>query len=296
MRGKKFYVEYLSAWWSVCRIREESDRQRIREFLAPIVERARDSAYHNLGVSSDEEFKQDIISYLNACVLHGELGFDTVDYRREVARIVPRALSEKHLAQRGIDNTMGIVYRLRQLGHDGGPSMCEIWQRPGCVTRTHPDLTKLDLANPFHWMGVYDMTHEIFYLTGFGDTRMQCVADKDLAYIRRMHAALIPRFIEKNNADATAELVMDLNYLRMTDLPEYAVGRAYLLDHQNEDGSWGDRDHIQRIAGPALRVNPTYLVDVGQHLHTTSVTLEALCYPFYAQSTSTRHREPASRG
>ncbi len=286
MKGKKFYVEYLSGWWSICQVSTEEDRRSIRELLAPIVARNDGAAYHNLADSTDDEFKQDAISYLNACVLLRELGFDTTAYLREIDRVRDRMLSPKHLKSRGIDNTMGIVYRLRQLGRPGGPGFCELWQRPGCVTRLHPDLTQLDLDNPFQRTYVYDMTHEIFYLTEFGNTPMQCVSAKDLEYIRRMHEALIPIFVEKRNADAVAELVMDLNYLHRTDLPVYAEGRRFLLGHQNEDGSWGDRAIIDGITKYSLRANPKYLVDVGQYLHTTSVALEALCYPYYPPRSS----------
>ncbi len=295
MKGKKFYVEYLSAWWDLYQISDERDRRAIRVLLAPIVARTESEAYHNLAASSDEEFKQDVISYLNACVLYGEFGFDTTRYRREIDRIVPRILSPAHLDQRGIDNTMAIVYRLRQLGHGGGPSYCELFGRPGCVVRVHPNLTQLDLDNPLARQPVYDMTHEIFYLTEFGRTPLQCASEKDLRYVRRMHAALIPIFIQKKDLDALAELLMDLNYLKMTDLPEYSTGRAFLLAHQNEDGSWGDREHIGNMAKVILQVNPKYLVDVGQYLHTTGVTLSALCYPLEASATRPATRPSAVR-
>jgi len=295
MKGKKFYVEYLSAWREICLVGGESERRVIRAFLAPIVARTDTDAYHNLADSSDEEFKQDVISYLNACVLHGEFGFDTTRYRREIARIVPRILAPAHLDRRGIDNTMAIVYRLRQLGYEGGPGYCELFRRPGCVVRMHPDLTQLDLDNPLAKQPVYDMTHEIFYLTEFGRTPLQCASEKDLRYVRRMHASLIPIFIRKRDIDAMAELVMDLNYLKMADLPEYATACEFLVTHQNEDGSWGDREHIGNMAKAILQVNPNYLLDVGQYLHTTGVTLSALCYPLYASAAGPATRPSAVR-
>lgn len=279
MKGKKFYVEYLTAWSDIDQLSDEDGRKAIRSLLAPIVARTDGDAYHNLAGSSDQEFKEDVISYLNACVLCSGLGFDTTRYRREIDRIVPRILSPTHLESRGIDNTMGIVYRLRQLGHEGGPSYRELFDRKGCVVRIHPDLTKLNLDDPLGRQPVYDMTHEIFYLSEFGRTPLQCVSEKDLRYVRKIHAALIPIFIQKKDLDALAELVIDLNYLKMTDLPEYATGYRFLLEHQNDDGSWGDREHIGNMAKVILKANPKYLVDVGQYLHTTEVTLDGLSYP-----------------
>jgi hypothetical protein len=258
MKGKKFYVEYLTAWSDIYHISDEKGRQAIRSFLGPIVARTGNDEYHNLARSSDEEFKQDVISYLNACILESGFGFDTTRYRREIDRIVPRILSPAHLERRGIDNTMAIVYRLRQLGHEGGPSYRELYGRPRCVVRMHPDLTRLDLDNPLAKQPVYDMTHEIFYLTEFGRTELQCASEKDLQYVRRIHAALIPIFIQKKDLDALAELIIDLNYLRMSDLPEYAVGYEFLVRHQNGDGSWGDPAYIAGLAKVILQVNPRY--------------------------------------
>jgi hypothetical protein len=279
MKGKKFFVEYLNGWWDLYQIGSREERAAIRELLEPIVERSRSEEYHDLARSDDREFKQDIISYLSACVLQSQFGFDTADYRKHIQEIIPRAVSPEHLRTRGIDNTMALFYRLRQLGHEGGPNFCELWQRPGAVTREHPDLAALDQRQFWNWFRVYRMTHEIFYLTQFGHVPMQCVSDGDLEYIRGMHSALIPIFMGHSNVDAVAELIIDLNYLDMTDLPEYAIGRRFLFDSQNEDGSWGDHDHIARHVALHFRSNPDYLPKVGQYLHTTSVTLSALCHP-----------------
>jgi hypothetical protein len=279
MKGNKFYVEYLNAWAEIQLLSSDEERAAIRQLLEPVVARTDSGAYHNLATCSDEEFKQDIISYLSACLLHRDFGFETAEYLRHVEEIVPRILAPEHLRMRGVDNTMALVYRLRQLGFEGGPAMCQIWRRPGSVTYGHVDLTKLDLRTVPGWLRVYDMTHEIFYLTEFGGKPMQCVGEGDLQYIRGMHAELIPIFIDHRNLDLLAELLMDLNYLKMTELPAYSAGRSFLLENQNEDGSWGDHEMIARNVQAHHAVNPKYLPKVGQYLHTTRVALAALCYP-----------------
>ena len=146
MKGKKFYVEYLNGWYDLYQLGDPATQKAIHAFLVPIVERTHTPAYHNLETSPDDEFKQDIISYLSACVLHEQLGFDAGDYREQVRRIVPRVLSDKHLKTRGIDNTMGILYRLRQLGYKPQINYRVLWDRDGCVAREHMDLGHLDLS------------------------------------------------------------------------------------------------------------------------------------------------------
>lgn len=283
MKGVKFYVEYLNAWRNIHELSDEAGRNSIRDFLEPVAARTDKAAFHKLARVPDDRFDQDIISYLNACVLHKYFGFDTTRFDREIEDTVPRILSSEHLARRGVDNTMALVYRLRQLGYSGGPSFCEIWNRPNCVTRLHPALAQRNFKNYHGRYPVYAMTHEIFYLTEYGQTPMQCVGEQDLVYIRRMHSRLIPLFIDLKDHDAVAELVMCLNYLQFTDLPEYIVGYRHLLDHQNDDGSWGDEMHIAENSRDLLKANPRYLLDVGQYLHTTQVTLDALCYPWYGK-------------
>jgi hypothetical protein len=291
MKGKKFYVEFLNAWWDLYRVSEPGEQARIHEFLGPIVARTSSPAYHNLSTSSAEEFRQDIISYLSACVLHEQLGFDTIAYREQIKRIVPRTLSPEHLNMRGVDNTMAIVYRLRQLGYDSKMDYRMLWNRPGCVGREHPDLAARDLSRSAGWEVVYDLTHEVFYLTEFGATSMQCASPRDLEYIRQIHASLIPIGMRLNNVDMVSELVMDLNYLRMTDLPEYRAARQYMLEQQNADGSWGDAQHIAEHVRLNFSWNPDYLPKVGQYLHTTEVTLEALLYPQEIKPVSQPSRE-----
>jgi hypothetical protein len=74
---------------------------------------------------------------------------------------------------------------------------------------------------------------------------------------------------------------MCLDYLHWNDMPEYARARDYLLAHQNADGSWGSQQQMGLNVRLLLYTNPKYQVDVGQYQHTTQVTLEALCYPYY---------------
>ncbi len=93
--------------------------------------------------------------------------------------------------------------------------------------------------------------------------------------------------------DALAELIMDLNYLHLTELPEYAAGYRHLLSHQNENGSWGDPEHIAMLVKVILQVNPKYLPEVGQYLHTTEVTLNALTYP--CRTTDRKSGLPATK-
>jgi hypothetical protein len=279
MKGKKFYVEYLWAWEALYQGAAPAGQAAIREFLAPIVERSTSAAYHNLDACPDTEFKEEIISYLSACVLQAKLGFETAPYRERVRALLPRILSRDHLAVRGVDNSMAIAHRLRQLGFDPGVGVCQLWARADCLSRTHPDVSRLALPHGAGWPLVYKLTHEVFFLTDFGRTPIQCAGAADLEYLRDIHAAMVPIGIAERNVDLLAELIMVLNYLDMTDLPQYGQARQFVLHQQNGDGSWGDPGFVARRVAARHGTNPNYLPSVGQHLHTTLVALQALLDP-----------------
>jgi len=293
MKGKKYFVEYLNAYLVFYRRADESERQAIRQWLSPLVAVTQTDAYHDLARADWRRFKQDVISYLNACRILELFGFDTERYRREIRKILPRILSPEHLRRRGIDNTMAITFQLDRLGFGGGPDLCELYQRDGCVVRTHPDLTRLNLDDPMQRTRIYDLTHEIFFLTGHGARPIQCANQADLRYIRRIHARLIPMLIAKQNPDLVGELLMDLNYLNMRDLAAYGQAYRYLLSCQNADGSWCHQDFVRYVRSV---MRPGYLIDVGQYLHTTQVVLRGLSGVFDRPASTQPSLRPSDTG
>ena len=47
-----------------------------------------DPRYHNLADSSTKEFREDILSYLNACRILEDFGLDMTSYREEIEKIL----------------------------------------------------------------------------------------------------------------------------------------------------------------------------------------------------------------
>jgi len=120
---------------------------------------------------------------------------------------------------------------------------------------------------------VYHLTHEIFVPYGYGDNLdAEFFNEEDLKYLRWTLDRLTVHYIMQNDPDLTAELLLCIRYLKMTDLLVYREGLLYLLDSQNVDGSWGDYDR--------LRVKYNGYVEQGFYLHTTAVGLDALIIAF----------------
>jgi prenyltransferase beta subunit len=81
------------------------------------------------------------------------------------------------------------------------------------------------------------------------------------------------RYIDRNDPDILGELVSCMRFLRFVDVPVYGRGLAYLLDAQNEDGSWGSYPKAEVTHGSYVRQ--------GWLLHTTLVALDALTVAFH---------------
>ncbi|MDP8206725.1 MAG: hypothetical protein P9L92_08700 [Candidatus Electryonea clarkiae] len=274
MKGKTFFVCYLNAYLIMyTTTQSDSEKTIYKNKIADVLAPSQTPEYHNLGTSSPKEFRQDVISYLNACRLLGKFGFDTKSYKEEIEKIYDRIIDPAHLSRRGVDNTMALSYMLNTLGFEKPYSYCEIYQRPDCVLRSHPDYTNINLKDQMETTRAYDITHEIFYLTNFGANPLECADASDFEYAEETLSFLLTRAMEQDNPDIAAELCVCLDYLRMYENELYDECITYLLESQNEDGSWGDYDWAKEYV---KENRPEYIVEVGLNLHTVRVVLWAL--------------------
>lgn len=274
MKGKKHFVEYLNAYlflYQTAKTDKEKNyyKKKVKEIILPVYKKE----YHNLAEIPFKQFKEDIISYLNACRILDIFGFDTKLYKKEINKIIPLIINKEHLNQRGVDNNMTITFCLKELGFTGGYSYCECYQMPGCVLREHPNLCNINWDNPWEKTKIYDLTHEIFSLTNYGTTKIQCANENDIIYAKEIIPKLISMCIEKKDMDILAELIISLHYLGIKNIKEYDAGIDFLLNNQNSDGSWGNYEKVEEYV---KEFRPKYLVDVGQYLHTTEVVIGAL--------------------
>lgn len=282
MKGKKHFVEYISTYLELydrtSSVKEKNlYRKKVEEVIAPIYT----SEYHNLAEISFEEFKEDVISYINACVILEEFGFDTKMYIEEVKKVLPLITSKEHLDRRGVNNNMAITYCLNKLGFNGSYSYDELYNRRDCIVRTHPPFDSLDFDDPFQKNIIYDLTHEIFFLTNYGTTKTQCINKADMYYLKDLIPKLISKFIGRRDPDIVAELLVCLNYMEFKEVPQYGESIDYLLASQNPDGSWGNYTKEQKYVE---EFRPAFLIDVGQYLHSVEVVLWALdlCLNFHS--------------
>lgn len=266
MKGIKHFVESLDLLllardWPGDPQLSSLAQTRARQALAVTA----DPEYHRLDVVDDVRFRQDSMSYLRACWLAEQFGWDTADYRRKIQRVLPRI--HRHLPTRGIDQRMGFALLLRQLGFPQTETIASIW--PETLLARHAPLAwYLESGDR-----PYDLTHEIFAMSWRGARSVPFPSPADARYARGMVRELLQRCLASGNLDLAGELLVNLAELEDAGGDLARRTRAFLFAGQNPDGSFGVYDPT---AVRRAKRNPSYDVRIGGNLHTTMVVLWAL--------------------
>lgn len=262
IKGKKKLVELLDTYFCLYRTTECIEKRTYyREKVANATQVTYTPEYHDMDRIDDQQFNQDSTSYLRAYCIIDELGLDTTYYLKNIEKVLPRL--DSHLSQRGTNQKMAFVLYYKHLRFDINYTMEGLF--PHSVIRSAKSIDELSD------MEVYYITHEILFL--YDDDAMHILNNKDTEYLNEILPGLMEKHIEKNNVDLLAELIMVLTYLKYDHLDIYDIAIDFLLNSQNENGSFGDyeyeREHCEK---QGLVFDVDYLL----YLHTTEVSLIAL--------------------
>ena len=263
-KGKKHFVEALSAHSRLYRIAGDAERPALMSKMKRLTEVTSEAAYHDMATNSDEAFKQDSTSYLRAALLMERMGLDTARYREEIVRIHPRL--NAHMRKRGVHQQMVFAWYYRHFGLSEPFPLASAFAKGVIARRVAP--------NALEKREIYDLTHEIFGPYEYGD---RLDADpftlEEKRYLFETLPVLVDQRIAKGDPDLVAELVACLRELRFTGSPAYRRGIEYLLSAQRADGAWG---HYEQY-----RKNLRDLVEPAYVLHTTMVAIDALTLAFH---------------
>ncbi len=266
LKGKKKLTEQMDGYVRLWKVASADQTGSILARVRTIARITDDPGYHDLAVISDDELREDSTSYLRTALLMDQLGLDTTRYREEIARAKPRL--DAHLRSRGAHQRLAFHWYYRHFGLEE-PFPLGGALEDGFVAR-RPDPGTIDTRD------AYRLTHEVFVPYQFGDLLDQVRPfDADTVhYLAGALAVLARRAVEAGDADLLAELLSCLRYLRQVEDPAYRDGLAFLLDHQHDDGSWGDLAEARRIFGEHAAE--------GRILHSTTVAIEALTVAFHS--------------
>lgn len=267
IKGKKKLGEILHCYvrlWTLAKT--DAERAALKAKMADAVRVADDPAFHDVATVDEATLREDATSYLRIPYLMDKVGLDTARYRAEILKVVPRL--NAHIATRGVHQREAFAL---YYDHFGIPFPDAYRTGGGAgVIATHPDPRAVGRND------AYQITHEVFVPYDFGFLRDPSVppfSDADRAWLRAALPVLIARFMAAGELDIVSELTSSTGFLGYADLAAYATAVAWLLAHQNADGSWGDYSALRpRFSDEDLKYR---LV-----LHTTMVTIDALVSAF----------------
>jgi hypothetical protein len=260
IKGKKKFVELLSIYLCLYQNTDDINKKGMyRNKVENLTQVTKDIAYHDLNNITDKQFRQDSTSYLRAWYIMNEFGLNTTYYLQEIEKVLPRIYA--HLPYRGINQKMAFIFYFERLEYPINYTIEEVFNQS--VIRRQKSID--NLSN----MEVYFITHEIFYLH-YND-KMNLLSQNDTKYLNEILPFLVSKYIAENNVDILAELIMIMTYLRFTHLDEYDIAIEFLLNSQNENGSFGDYEEKREYYQ-----NQGIDVDYLLYLHTTGVSLKAL--------------------
>ncbi|MGE3540976.1 MAG: hypothetical protein AB7N91_26515 [Candidatus Tectimicrobiota bacterium] len=263
VKGKKKLAEILEAYVSLYRsTADRASRRRIEQRVFDLAAHTRRPEYHDMLENSESAFLQNSMSYLRVLWLLECIGQDTTFYRQHVLAMKERL--DAHIPKRGIWQQAMFAEYYDRFGLQRPAGLLPDALSQGLIARRVP---LAQYQNQKHLS--YQLTHEIFVVFDYGLKASQSYfAADDVAYIYATVTALVQASMAQRDDDILAELLRCMAYFGWRNDPLYWQGNAYLLDHQNADGTWGNYESLRQARVP--------YVEQRVYLHTTLVALQAL--------------------
>jgi hypothetical protein len=198
------------------------------------------------------------------------LGLQSPTYEAQIAEIKSRL--DRHMPSRGGWQKAMFRRYYEGFGFEVPPSLQDADSYPGMVSARVP-IEEIDRNRG------YQLTHEIFVAFDYGRlSPHQPYDDAERAYLAAVLPELLRSRLAVGDIDLAAEVISSMTYLALQADPAYAGGVDYLLDQQNDDGSWGRYEHLRPRYGDS--------VDQRFYLHTTGAALRALVEAYEERDTS----------
>jgi hypothetical protein len=118
----------------------------------------------------------------------------------------------------------------------------------------HPELIPVGkaYASPDDIMNFfYDVTHEVFAISNFGDRDpRQYLLDDELEFLKKILSEGVSRYMEKDQVDILAELIVCAKMIGYRDFNGFDAAVQHILDSQKEDGSFGTIERMVFLGRP----------------------------------------------
>ncbi|MGA1867504.1 MAG: DUF6895 family protein [bacterium] len=223
-----FYILYTRA-------ESEKEREYYRNRIARIVEEVRAKKDFHI------EYDGEITAYLVICRDAEKVGLETDDFHDFI---------KKEILHNHMTYPPSITYiilnsaLLRDLGYEPRVPLEDSISRGIVATMTKdPYLvpvgknyaSSIDVTNFY-----YDITHEIFALSVFGDKNPEeMLLPGELEFIREIIREGIALYLPKGELDILCELVICAKIINYTDVPHFQQAMDFIIESQHNDGSFG---------------------------------------------------------
>ena len=162
MKGQKKLAEIMDIYLFLDRTSEPQERARIEQRVRQLALHTESRRYHNMQVCSDQQFKQNSMSYMRVMWLMREFGLDTTRYELELMEAKPRI--DSHLSSRGAWQRAMFAQYYERFG----------LRKPRCHTKCESSSGVVKRRTPledYDRKRSYQLTHEVFVAFDYGYAR-----------------------------------------------------------------------------------------------------------------------------
>lgn len=270
MKGKKHFVEKLFSFYQLYLHTTDLEKKEMyREILRQMFMITDNDDYHL--IEDDESlFKRDIVSYVHACYLMEQLGFNSHKYKRYIRELLPRI--ERHMPTRNASIQMMLSYFLRGLGFETEYSIKHIFKNTLiCNLKGLGTINVVKFEHNSYMLGI---CHEIFAISEYGKKRINLLTKEEEDYLQYVMESSIEQILPLGDVrylSLLSELLIALKYMKCNNSTEQKKGIDFIINHQNKNGTFGDFERFR-----SYFASQGVDIDIKWYLHTTLVCLWAL--------------------
>ena len=270
MKGKKHFMEKLFTFYLLYMHPTDSEKKAMYRKIMEQMSKMTENAHYHLIGEDELLFKNNIVSYVHACYLIEQLGFDLHGYKKHIKDLLPRI--ERHMQTRNASVQMMLIYYLKGLGFETEYTITRVFKKTLLYNlRKLGDVNVLEFKHNSYMLGI---CHEIFALSGYGSKHIDLLTGEEKDYLKDVVKSSIEQILSSGDIrylDLLAELLVSLKYLNCDKLPEYERGIRFIINHQNKNGTFGDFEKFR-----SYYAKQGVDIDIKWYLHTTEVCLWAL--------------------
>lgn len=197
-------------------------------------------------IESKEDYKIHLSEYTifpSTAFIVEKLGLETLYFRKIIE---DQILSDPQLYSLQMAKNIWNTVYLERLGYNPPKTLKDLLPHSTLYKELHQQQLYQNVKTQFDTnyiepviVTIYNITHEIFALTDFGELPPPAVITDNQSFFSKLFDETIKWAITTKNIDVLAEIIMCAKFLDLKDIPSFKRGIAFIFAQQEEDGSFG---------------------------------------------------------